>query len=82
MILIIISAVYFMITYKIDSVVSKSLCKNKAAFPLVVYYFFFFLCYFRATPVSYGGSQARGQIRATAPGHSHSHSNLGSELCL
>ena len=42
MILIIISAVYFMITYKIDSVVSKSLCKNKAAFPLVVYYFFFF----------------------------------------
>ena len=28
------------------------------------------------------GSQARGQIRAVAPGLSHSHSNARSELCL
>ena len=44
----------------------------------------FFL--FRATPVAYGGSQARGQIRTTAAGlyysHSHSHSRTGSEPCL
>ena len=37
---------------------------------------------FRATPVAYGNSQARGQIRAIAAGLHHSHSNAGSELCL
>ena len=31
---------------------------------------------------AYGGSQARGLIRAVAPSLSHSHSNLGSELGL
>ena len=36
-------------------------------------------CLFRATPVAYGGSQARGQIRATASSLYHSHSNAGSE---
>ena len=30
----------------------------------------------------YGGSQARGPIRATAPDLHHSHSNAGSELSL
>ena len=39
--------------------------------------FFFFL--FRATPTACGGSQARGQIRATAAVHSHSHSNTRSK---
>ena len=34
------------------------------------------------TPAAYGGSQARGQIRATAAGLYHSHSNAGSEPCL
>ena len=38
--------------------------------------FFFF---FRATPMAYGGSQARGLIRAAAASLYHSHSNLGSE---
>ena len=33
----------------------------------------FFFCFFRATLVVYGGSQARGQIRAAAARHSHSH---------
>ena len=44
--------------------------------------FFFWL--FRAAPVAYGGSQARGPVRATAVGlhHSHSHSHVGSELHL
>ena len=34
---------------------------------------------FRAAPVAYGGSQARGPIGATAAGHSHSNSNTGSK---
>ena len=39
---------------------------------------------FRAAPTAYGGSQARGQMRATAASHSHSHSHshVGSEPCL
>ena len=37
---------------------------------------------FRATPVAYGGSQARGGIGATAARLHHSHGNAGSELCL
>ena len=38
---------------------------------------FFFLLLFRATPAAYGSFQARGQIRATAADHGHSH--IGSE---
>ena len=33
---------------------------------------------FRTTPAAYGGSQARGQIGATAAGLHHSHNNVGS----
>ena len=33
----------------------------------------------RATPVAYGGSQARGLIGAVAAGLHQSHSNVGSE---
>ena len=36
----------------------------------------------RAAPVAYGGSQARGLIRAVAAGLHQNHSNTGSELCL
>ena len=36
----------------------------------------------RATPMTYGGSQARGRIGATAAGLHHSYSNAGSALCL
>ena len=43
-----------------------------------VEHFFFF----RATPMAYGGSQARGLIGATAPSLPHSHSNARSELRL
>ena len=35
-----------------------------------------------AAPVAYGGSQARGLIRAAASGLCHSHSKAGSEPCL
>ena len=36
-------------------------------------------CLFRATPVAYGDSRARGQIRAVATSLHHSHSNARSE---
>ena len=39
-------------------------------------------CFFRAAPAAYGGSQARGQIGATAASLHHSHSNPGPELYL
>jgi len=48
----------------------------------VLLFFFFFFCLFRATPVAYGSSQARGQIGATAASHSHSHNNPWSEQHL
>ena len=38
-------------------------------------FFFFFFCLFRAIPTAYGGSQARGQIGATAESLCCSHSN-------
>ena len=44
--------------------------------------FFLFVCLFlifRATPAAYGGSHARGRIRAVAAGLRHNHSNSGSE---
>lgn len=44
--------------------------------------FFFFLSFSRAAPAAYGGSQARGVIRAVATGLCHSHSNAGSKPCL
>ena len=37
---------------------------------------------FRATPVGYGSSKARGRIRAAALSLHHSHSNAGSQLHL
>ena len=44
--------------------------------------FLFCFCIFGATPMVYGGSQARGQIRATAASLHHSHSHARSELRL
>ena len=46
------------------------------------FYFLIFWSLFRAAPVAYGGSQARGGIGAVATGLRHSHSSLGSELHL
>ena len=53
-------------------------------FGWLVGFFFVFWFFFRAAPVAYGISQARGPIGATAAGlhHSHHHSNAGSELHL
>ena len=47
--------------------------------------FVFFCLFFAiswAAPAAYGGSQARGLIRAIATGLRQSHSNVGSEPCL
>ena len=41
-----------------------------------------FFLFSGATAVAYGGSQARGLIRATAASLRHSHSNAGYEPCL
>ena len=42
----------------------------------------FFFNLFRAAPMTHGGSQDRGPIRAIAAGIHQSHSNTGSEQCL
>jgi len=44
--------------------------------------FYFFFCLFWATPMTYGGSQARGGIGAVAADLHHSHSNAGFQLRL
>ena len=50
------------------------------AFPIGMYSTFFFFClFFRAAPVVYGGSQARGYIRAVAASLYHSLNNAGSK---
>ena len=58
-------------------------CIHKQRFFFFVLFCFFcffcFFCLFRATPVVYGESKARGPIRATAAGLHQSHSNARSE---
>ena len=43
---------------------------------------FFLFCIFRAAHMAYGGSQARGPIRAVASSLGHSHSNARSKPSL
>ena len=47
--------------------------------PFLSFFVFFFFCLFRAEPAAYGGSQARGLIRAIAAALCQSHNNAGSE---
>ena len=49
--------------------------------PVLFFFFFFFwsFCFFRATLVVCGGSQARGKIEAVATSLPQSYSNLRSE---
>ena len=49
---------------------------------LFIFIFIFIFCFFRAAPVAYGGSQARGLFGTPAAGLHHSHSNARSELPL
>ena len=48
-------------------------------FVMVLFFCLFVL--FMATPMAYGGSQARDLIGAIAAGLRQTHSNAGSELC-
>jgi len=59
-----------------------SICLRSAPFTLSEFWFWFWFCLFRATPRAYGGSQARGQIRAVADGLCHNLRNTRSELRL
>ena len=56
-----------------DKKTKKTKKQNKTRIPISV-----FLFLFKATPVAYGRSQARGQIGAVAAGLYQSHSNSGS----
>jgi len=58
------------------------MCHFVVDFLKLFIYLFLSFCLFRATPTAYGGSQARGPIRAVAAGLRHSHSNVGSEPSL
>ena len=57
-------------------------CSSLSIFHGIFILFIIIIFAFWAAPVAYGGSQARGQIRATAAGLCHSHSNITSELRL
>ena len=46
------------------------------------FFFFFFFGLFRAAPMVYGGSQARGLVGAVAAGLHHNDSDTGSKLQL
>ena len=56
-------------------------CGKEWVFFLFVFLFCFVL-FFRAALVAFGGSQARGRIRAAAAGLHYSHSHSGFEPCL
>ena len=62
--------------FPVDAWMGMIFCRKSIFF---VFYFYFYFCLFRATPVAYGGSQARGQIGAVAAGLRPSHSNASSE---
>ena len=47
-----------------------------------IYIYIWFFCLLRATPVAYGGSQARSLIGTAAASLRHSHSNPRSKPCL
>ena len=47
-----------------------------------LFFLLILFAFFRATPMAYGRSQARGQIRAVAASLQNSHSNMGSKLHL
>ena len=57
-------------------VIVKNIYVGRFFFVVVV------VCLFRATPMAYGGSQARGLIGAVAAGLHHSYSKVGSKQCL
>ena len=74
-------SVYTKVSYKYFSYVYddvKSL--GRTSLDQAFFYFFVFLPFYWATPVAYGGSQARGRMGAVASCLYQRHSNVGSEL--
>ena len=63
----------------IDSTCDLLLLTGGGEVGLKVPTFFIFCLFLRAAPTAYGGSQARGGMRAVAAVLHHSHSNAGSE---
>ena len=53
--------------------------KNISIFSDYILFIFWSFCLFRAIPTAYGGSQARGLIRAIAAGLRQGHSNTRSK---
>ena len=69
----------------VRSVLLKNYFHYRYLQKLILFYFYFLVFFFvfsRAVPAAYGGSQARGLIRAVAAGLHHSHGNARSELYL
>ena len=60
----------------------KSVSLSLSLLPSFYLFIYLFILLFRATPMAYRSSQARGWIRALATGLCHSHSNAGSKLRL
>ena len=71
-----------MLNFKMFLSCKCSLSNIRITIYLFIYLFIFIFSLSRATPTAYGGSQARGCIRAVAAGLYHSHSIVGSELHL
>ena len=65
----------------LNQIITKVDVSHKSS-DLEILDFFFVFCPFRATPVAYGSSQARGPIRPVAAGLRQSHSNARSKLRL
>ena len=58
---------------------AHSIFKHCLKFYLFIYLLICLFAFSNATPMAYGGSQARGQIGTVAAGLHQSHSNSGSE---
>ena len=54
-------------------------CLNFIGSIFILVFYFIFIFIFKATPVAYGSSCARGWIGAARAGLHHSHSNMGSK---
>ena len=59
-----------------------SFCIDLFIFLFYLFVYLFIFCLFRAASMAYGGSQARGLIKAVAASLHQSHSNARSEPCL
>ena len=55
---------------------------NYYLFQIFTFYFIYLFSLFRATPMTYGSSQARGPVGAAPASLSNSHRNMGPELHL